>query len=1591
MDEVYTLEERVEQQESQATKKKKKKKNKKAASLIENKTVEETMKSEKADKNSSSSLSSNKVLNSLGNESRDEEGSVTMDTVGNISHAASTTQAVTNSRANTQSLWCTDVEQPVLLSTECEDSAFGDCSNTVGHSVCDVSMGSSEEESLAPSAKDLSKALQTSLFPPVDHAHESLPATDDAHALSNEHGDIMDSKASIDSVSEKKNSDYRTLKPQTINLFCTSVSDDSNVINECKVSDVSIKIGNEKDTTQTQQCDFVEEKSQETVNENILLHCTEEDKRFERTDNVNDFNVLPHKTKDPDFTDGHEKDLNALEENNKKTSGVPANLEHCGNLEVTDCGESTRLSTEEKDNSGALGHDSRLVGNNDISLHEKNQLKHDKEQIERPVIENNSPLIQLECFELGESVNYLEKQPRNTTEYIPHCAKEVGEFVGSFNSEATGHDVPCVTEREPGWSNVLEIFGTKGKTEEKLNSEVAIHERENSVFTEETQFVGGSIQLESESTDVENVTREACVDQNSIANYKSYIGQTSTQPGSVCLLEMDTLDQAKVQIENGNRSDNSSKNTHPAEVINPEGSEITESELATWSTRDFLANEEIQEATPDFIVGGGCQNSERCPISQAICVTTATETTKTQLPAFLSSSYSLIGTKRDFQLKENMNESNLNSISETVDNFQNEIEQAGTATQQAPLIATSDFDIETKQGKRPDLISLEPDDVIVEEHSKGAESSSEYDLAVSSETQASCLELNSDKVLSECEETNPKARSSLRNRQENDCRRTVGKDSEQSDVEHNWSISVFPVHEQATEPVEEPNKQRERKLSEGEDTHPFSYLETKDPSDKADDCELFKSQGNLRNPFSHENSAETFPTVQSIRDAICPATCVVVSPAQKEIDEKPEAGSNATSEGWKVDYVTSRDKAVSLHSKAKLATNEQRKEEIEVLLATKIDESKQIKVDDKEEGEITSDEDDASETRKQSRKEREEGELSSSDSDVEVGVEASSQVTQQGTAHPKSKVTEGKDEFKRIEKELHLSKRHSSTELRQKSSKEKTRLPENSRHDGRPSLSSTKTSDLRTKLSQIRKKVSPLKSGPSSTSDTRARDRLRGIRSGEKQMTNSAVRKGCDEKRSRQGKVMHNELKPVSKTNTKNGKLKESPQTKKRHAGKHSRVTGSSGGECKPVSIQRSDVTKVSNKTTKEKASISLQEGDDMPKKVRPTNSRHVIEGSSHNSQPKPKKMTQKSTALRESECKINKRNSHSFESHETKVMAKESTIVLDTSVEKSSYNSGSKKATKDSQSIPRPKTKAKACSKVSDSGRLLSRVTVENTKGKNATGKCALRSSEVDKHACKSSDERTLGRHSETETTATVSTHAKSGSESDKGGREKASSVILSSQPKGQSMSGGNPRVRDKPKAVGASAERQQGHSNKGKSKQARTTVKVSPRSAPRKALKKLPSNVTSKDKTQPEYGKTGSTRKRRRVGDGTESRQAKKLRLEEENDPSKLLPKGAATTEIPQSNLKHGEDSSKRGNQQPTCKIHLPETRMVHESGDKLKSTKDLTYLDDFKENSNEVHNTQLKTVLIGRNKCLVFKHRHVNQLFVRGDNVVMVAYAK
>lgn len=663
----------------------------------------------------------------------------------------------------------------------------------------------------------------------------------------------------------------------------------------------------------------------------------------------------------------------------------------------------------------------------------------------------------------------------------------------------------------------------------------------------------------------------------------------------------------------------------------------------------------------------------------------------------------------------------------------------------------------------------------------------------------------------------------------------------------------------------------------------------------------------------------TSSTKNSKGDLTSPATCDVASTAEEKIDRETGTVFNATSEYRKIDHLTYRGKVPSLQCGAKPVADEQRKEEKGVSIPKETNKSKEVQGDDKEEGEITSEEEGASETQRQSEKGREEGELSSSDSDLEVALDASSQGTQKT-------------------KDLCSTRRQSSTELRQKSSKEKSRKPGNSGCDGGASLSSTKNSDLRTKLGQIRKKGSILACG---SPDSGTHGRLRG--------TQSAENQGNLEK------VKQDGFKAVNQTSKKEVTLSGSSQTKRRQTGKHLRGSGSSAG-CNPKSNGQRNQVRGKQELNKERKSISLQDDDDRTKnKVRHTNSRRKTEGRSHNSQLKLNKTAPNSSP--ESKSRENGGNSRSFKSHKPKVRAKESTVTRGSPILKNSCIKEDKKLAKDSETEQKMKTKA--CSQVSDTKSLPKHVRMQDPKSRDSTGKRAHRNNVVN-HLSDSSDERSLGRPLESETKAVVSTHAKCNSESDTHGRKMASSRILSSQPKEQSKSASNLKVRDESKRMIANAVKQRNDNRKRELKQAKTTVKVSPRKASRKITKNVIANFTSKTKVQLERGETGSTRKRRTSND-TELHHAKKLRREPEENGRSKLPMEASKFEIPLSNLKRGENDIKSG------------------------------YTDNSQKSTDGLHSPQLKTVMIGRNKCLVFKHRHINQLFLRGDNVVMVAYAK
>ena len=199
--------------------------------------------------------------------------------------------------------------------------------------------------------------------------------------------------------------------------------------------------------------------------------------------------------------------------------------------------------------------------------------------------------------------------------------------------------------------------------------------------------------------------------------------------------------------------------------------------------------------------------------------------------------------------------------------------------------------------------------------------------------------------------------------------------------------------------------------------------------------------------------------------------------------------------------------------------------------------------------------------------------------------------------------------------------------------------------------------------------------------------------------------------------------------------------------------------------------------------------------------------------------------------------------------------------------------------------------------------------------------------------------------------------------------------------------KVKIGTKTVGASNVTKGDLTGKSKTRQAKTALKVSPRTAVRKGLKKSPASIASKMKTKSGSGietRLGNPKKRSRSADSTDTRQGKKLRLQEKIDSSIKLVTGSSTTKIAKCN----------SNNQAPCSTKMKDSgnKMATVRDEKIiKSVAEYKCVDNSKETSSEIDCMKAEPILIGRNKCLIFKRRHVNQLFVRGDNVVMIAYDK
>ena len=167
-------------------------------------------------------------------------------------------------------------------------------------------------------------------------------------------------------------------------------------------------------------------------------------------------------------------------------------------------------------------------------------------------------------------------------------------------------------------------------------------------------------------------------------------------------------------------------------------------------------------------------------------------------------------------------------------------------------------------------------------------------------------------------------------------------------------------------------------------------------------------------------------------------------------------------------------------------------------------------------------------------------------------------------------------------------------------------------------------------------------------------------------------------------------------------------------------------------------------------------------------------------------------------------------------------------------------------------------------------------------------------------------------------------------------------------------------------------------------TPSKTAPRVTTRNTPKKSPS--ANKRRTKPLNSSDNplkNPRKRIRPTESTEKRKSKKSRVDKQRNPNTAdtIEPNLSTAIVRCNNMKNSESFCIK----------------VKDSANQMNSDK-LEYFQ-LNKTEHKCHNSpaiksvasQAKPILFGRNKCLVFKRRHVNQLFIRGDNVAMIAYAE
>ena len=616
------------------------------------------------------------------------------------------------------------------------------------------------------------------------------------------------------------------------------------------------------------------------------------------------------------------------------------------------------------------------------------------------------------------------------------------------------------------------------------------------------------------------------------------------------------------------------------------------------------------------------------------------------------------------------------------------------------------------------------------------------------------------------------------------------------------------------------------------------------------------------------------------------------------------------------------------------------------------------------------------ETEKLKEEEKEEGELSSSDSDADGFVKIAD-TRKGGPSTSKSKLFDDRTVATAVDKQLHPARRHSSGEGHHTLTMERSRLLASLGGKRRGSSSAIANADLRTRLSEIRCQR---------TSSVNAK-------SGAPRFEESVKECGGRERRSKKVKEKGPHRGEKGKSKVKGGRnveIKDS-RLKTREAQNNSTKTGSvkednhlgglskkdqlrqtpQSSEKAPKTSQGSSPCNKNNKTESTGGNKAERHPGNVQRTAAESDGKNPLKTSQPGSRRKTKGTRKTSTRSEDSAAVVTKdvkkdsTGRHTPKSHPN--MAKKSTI---------------KNALETTQPESCPKTTTCELNALSNSS------DTKKTGLKGKTGGRTLRSSGTPKSASGSSVERPSKRHSMNKATLkeqpTLEGHPMStGKGTVEGCRQDDRSC--GRQAKSESKKLSNVKGEKRLAATDGNVSKVE-YNEKGELQ----SVKVPSRTVPRKVSNKCLVNVTSKVKANPQRGKetgTQNPRKRCRSVDSTETKHGKKMRIDGVKDSLPKPSTVSSTHKLPKESKGIADCTRNSVNVPPYSEINVEGSRKVPADMENFKQTVEHKYEGDSKADDS----IQVKTISIGRNKCLVFKRRHVNQLFVRGDNVVMVAYAK